>query len=162
MPASKKGGVLVVSSGGKAKELAKKIHNDEPILLLYHADWCPHCVDYVGHPRLPSYPWQQVCSYIQTEFGGAVCCSEVESEHISLLPTGMPQVRGFPTLMFIQGNRMEEFGGDRKDKEAIKAFLQKNIKTKATQRTRRPATAGGAAKTKAVKATKDTKAKAKK
>jgi hypothetical protein len=74
----------------------------------------------------------------------------------------MPQVQGFPTLMFIQGDRKEEFGGDRKDKVAIKAFLQKNIKSKATPRTRRPATAGGAAKTKAVKATKEPKAKAKK
>lgn len=146
MPSSKKG-VLVVSSGGAAKELAAKIQKDEPVLLLYHAHWCPHCVEYAP-------AWKQVCTYIQTEFGGKVCCSEVESEHIPLLPAGMPQVRGFPTLMLIQGTRMEEFGGDRKDKAAIKAFLQKNVKS------RRPATAGGAAatKAKAVKTVKATKA----
>jgi len=147
--------VLVVSSEAKSKTLASKIKKGEPILLLYHANWCPHCVDYVGHPRLPSYPWQQVCSYIHTAFGGEVCCSEVESDYISLLPAGMPQVQGFPTLMFIMGDYKEEFSGDRRDKIAIKEFIQKNTKGRKTKsapaaaaaakKKVRPATAGGSA-----------------
>lgn len=149
---------MVVSSEAKAKTLATKIKKEEPILLLYHANWCPHCVDYVGHPRTMSYPWQQVCSYIQTSFKGAVCCSEVESEYISYLPAGMPQIQGFPTLMFIMGDYKEEFSGDRKDKVAIKEFIQKNVKGRKTKsapvsattaqaaakkKATRPATAGG-------------------
>ena len=146
--------VLVISSEAKSKTLAAKIKKAEPILMLYHAEWCPHCVDYVGNPRTASYPWQQVCSYIQSSFKGDVCCSEVESDHIPMLPTGLPPVQGFPTLMFIMGDYKEEFGGDRKDKEAIKAFIQKNLKA---NKGKRPATAGGN-NTKTVKATKAVKA----
>jgi thioredoxin-like negative regulator of GroEL len=113
--------------------MADKMKRGDPMLILFHADWCPHCVEYVGHPRTASYPWQQVCSHIDDRFNGEVGLCEVEAGKMSYLPSGIPPVQGFPTLMYYQGGSFEEFNGDRRDKEAIQQFIQKKLKSGGAQ-----------------------------
>jgi thioredoxin-like negative regulator of GroEL len=120
--------VSVVSSPASGKKLAIKIKNNQPVLILIHADWCPHCVDYVGHPRTPLDPWQQVCGHIDRTFQGQVEPWEVESNAMRYLPPDFPPIQGFPTLVLLNGKVQKEFAGDRRDKHAITEFLKKELK----------------------------------
>lgn len=120
MPAKK------VANASAGKKLGAEIHQGKPVLILFHANWCPHCVDYIGHPPAASYPWGQVCKQIDATFGDKVGVYEVESEQMKHLPAGMPQVQGFPTLMFHDGDNFHEFSGDRRDPKAVVAFIQQN------------------------------------
>lgn len=115
---------VVVSSPTTGKKLADRIKKGKPMLILFHAHWCPHCVDYIGNPPSASYPWGQVCKQVEGTFGEDVGVYEVESEKMGLLPPGMPQVQGFPTLMFHDGEGFHEFSGDRRDKTAVVAFIK--------------------------------------
>lgn len=137
MPAS------VVSSAAHGKKLADGMKKGEPMLVLFHAHWCPHCVDYIGNPPTASYPWRQVCNRVEDTYGDEVKIYEVESEQMKHLPAGMPQVQGFPTLMVYDGKAFHEFSGDRRDEKAVVAFIKSHGGGAAKQ-----TKSGGAAKKK--------------
>lgn len=141
---------LVIRTKQDSAQAETTIKAQKPILLLYHAHWCPHCVDFVGKEYEPSRPWQQICDMMKKTYKGKVLCMEVEESNMNVLPPHLNQIRGFPTLMLIQQNGgMIEFQGARDNVNEIKLFVEQNtgIKGGATRKKASP-TAGGAKKTK--------------
>lgn len=119
--ASKAG--IVIQSKKDVGEVDKQLSKRTPILMLYHAKWCPHCVDFVGPFHEPSRPWQQICDMVRKDFGSKVICVEVEESNMVHLPENMNQIRGFPTLMLIHQGGMIEYQGSRDNVKQVKDFI---------------------------------------
>jgi thiol-disulfide isomerase/thioredoxin len=141
---------IIIDSKAKAEQFKKTLGENKPILILYHAHWCPHCVHFVGAHHEDSYPWQQICK----KLNDTVVCVEVESEHMKWLEAEHNQVRGFPTIMYMRGGYKTEFGGNRNDPTEVQKFITAEMKQVAGcgcggrvgGTKRRPKTAGAAPK----------------
>lgn len=59
--------------------------NGAPTLVLFHADWCPHCKDVMG-------TWGEVEKITQ----GKLQCIKIESKQID----PKAEIKGFPTIRF--------------------------------------------------------------
>lgn len=87
-----------------------------PVLMLYHASWCGHCVDF--QPT-----WKNIKTELSTHPG--IIVAEVESENMGLLPSSVSSVQGFPTLMILKdGKQLKEYSGQRTLKDVV-AFAKK-------------------------------------
>jgi thioredoxin-like negative regulator of GroEL len=125
MPSSK--AHLVIRTKQDSVQAENTIKSQKPVLILYHAHWCPHCVDFVGPQYEPSRPWQQICDMVKKTYKGKVICMEVEESNMGVLPEGLNQIRGYPTLMLIQQNGgMTEYQGARDNVNEIKSFIEQN------------------------------------
>lgn len=114
---------IVIQSKKDVGEFENYLTKKTPLLVLYHAKWCPHCVDFVGPFHEPSRPWQQICDMIRKDFGTKVVCVEIEESNMTYLPENMNQIRGFPTLMLIHQGGMMEYQGGRDNLKQVKDFI---------------------------------------
>lgn len=126
---------IVIHGKQDMQKIEQLIAKKTPVLLLYHARWCPHCVDFVGSQYEPSRPWQQICNMVNTHFKGKVYSSEVEESNMQYLSDKMNQIRGFPTLVIIkQDGGMLEYQGSRTDVDEVKTFIEQATSIKGGKR----------------------------
>ena len=116
---------LVIRTKQDSAQIGTTLQSQKPVLILYHAHWCPHCVDFVGREYEPSRPWQQICYMVKKTYKGKVVCMEVEESNMGVLSKELNQIRGFPTLMLIQqnGGKME-YQGSRDNVDEVKKFIE--------------------------------------
>jgi len=81
---------LVVSNTKSAAELSKAMQNGR-VIVLYHADWCGHCKDFMPE-------WQKFISVMENKPELDCMTAEVESANLGLLPEA--SVEGFPTIRY--------------------------------------------------------------
>lgn len=115
--------------GGKARStMKKKIRTAAPgnvtRVVLYYADWCPHCTMY-----------KPVWKSIKKQFSGmkGIKFEEYESEfkfksgpNEGKSPCKMAQIQGYPTVKILKGpghKKGGEYSGDRD--QALRATLEK-------------------------------------
>jgi thiol-disulfide isomerase/thioredoxin len=116
---------LIIDNATKAAAFKKMVAEKQPMLVLYHAHWCPHCVNFVGANHEDSYPWQQICKKV----GNQIVCVEVESSHMPLMGSEYNQVQGFPTLMYMRGGTYKaEFSGNRGNPADVAEFIAEHNK----------------------------------
>lgn len=85
---------------------------NKTVTLLYHMTGCPHCD--IMRPA-----WESAVRSV----GPRYTTAEVEYGSLSLLPSNMRQVRGFPTVLTLKnGVVIREFTGDRSESH-LKAFI---------------------------------------
>jgi thiol-disulfide isomerase/thioredoxin len=100
-------------SAGAAAIVHKCIAGPQPTLILYYAEFCPHCI--AMKPE-----WARAKQTLETLKDLKVM--EVEFHDQKYLPKTLPIVNGFPTLEVIQQGRVvREYDGDR-SAESIVAF----------------------------------------
>ena len=116
---------ITVQSKADSASVEHDIKASKPVLILYHAHWCPHCVDFVGPFHEPSRPWQQICEHVKKQFKGKITCVEVEEGHMKHLPNEYKHIRGFPTLLLIQSAGVAEYQGARDDPQQVCSFIEK-------------------------------------
>jgi thioredoxin-like negative regulator of GroEL len=105
-----------VDLGTKRPEEVKEVlGSDKPILMLYRMQMCPHCI-----ALQPT--WADVKRRLGRDKGLLV--AEVEYQHMSLLPSALRNIRGFPTIQVVQKGRVrDEYNGDRST-DSIVAFAR--------------------------------------
>ena len=79
---------IKVNNSQTSLDLLNKI-NEGNILVLYHADWCGYCVDF-----LPK--WKQLINKIKNK--KQIHIGEIEHKHMESFPD--PNVKTFPSLKF--------------------------------------------------------------
>lgn len=95
----------------KPKDLEKSLENGQPKLVLFYANWCPHCTDFKP-------TWDEVCTSVNE--GGenkmlAVDLGDKSDESRQLMEEY--EVDGFPTIVLIKNNgnnkSLEKYEGPR-------------------------------------------------
>lgn len=94
-------------------------HGSSPTLVLFHAEWCPHCKDMMGD-------WQQVKQALAQS---PITVKEFESKDGEM---GKHRVAGFPTLRFFPGGlsspeKFVDYKGSR-DAKSILEWLSQGAK----------------------------------
>jgi thiol-disulfide isomerase/thioredoxin len=101
------------------QDFMKNIKSNTPSLVLYHAEWCPHCV-----ALQPA--WKDVKKELEKNQG--IVVMEVEYTNMKLLPPQYQNIRGFPTIeVFNEGHVKSEYTGDR-SKSSIVDFAVSHAK----------------------------------
>lgn len=96
---------------------------ERPILMLYRMQMCPHCV--ALHPT-----WMDVRKRLSRDNG--IMLAEVEYQHMSMLPSSLRNIRGFPTIQLIQNGKVkDEYFGDR-SADSIIDFARNFVKSSAS------------------------------
>lgn len=97
---------IATQTPGDVKKLLS--HNDakpRTILMLYKMNMCPHCI--ALEPT-----WKEVEAKLARD--PSILVTKVEYSNMNLLPRGMTDVRGFPSIVVIKhGKVAEEYNGDR-------------------------------------------------
>jgi len=100
-------------------DFIKHIKGSTPSLVLYHAEWCPHCV-----ALQPA--WKDVKKELEKNPG--IVVMEVEYTNMKLLPSQYQNIRGYPTIeVFNEGRVKSEYTGDR-SKSSIIEFAVSHAK----------------------------------
>ena len=95
----------------KFKECACK---DKPMLVLFYADWCPHC-------QVFKPVWKNIVDAL--EKNKKIQVAEVEYSDMEHVPKKFKNIRGFPTLQVIKGGKViSEYDGNRTEKE-VKEYI---------------------------------------
>lgn len=82
-------------------------------VILYYADWCPHC-------QTMKPEWDKFAQ------SGKVNCAEIESKQLDQLPEHKGNVQGFPTIVMSKnGKVVETYQGERSQK-GFEEFSAKN------------------------------------
>lgn len=85
----------------------------QPIIALFHASWCGHCKNFLPvWDRLEEAFEQHNIKYIKLER------EETDPELMDELLNG--KIRGFPTILKIFNNKIEEYNGKRDFADIIK------------------------------------------
>lgn len=84
--------------------------NEYPIIILFHAHWCPHCVDFI-----PS--WNKIGKVLSSKGINYIKLEQAEvssdSELSKLLASRNIVIRGYPTIINVGKNIIEEYSGPR-------------------------------------------------
>ena len=88
---------------------------NNPSLILFHADWCGHCKQF-----MPT--WDEFKTRINSEEYNII-----KIESAKPLVQRIRGLQGFPTIYYIHGDITLEYDGDR-DLESLLYFLEKNKK----------------------------------
>lgn len=109
---------IVLTSANKEqfKEATKK---DQPMLILYYAEWCGHCQ--ALHPT-----WEALKKKVEKMDG--IVIGEVEYTNMQALPTSLKNIRGFPTIQILEKGKVKtEYQGDRR-LDSLLAFAKSHAK----------------------------------
>jgi len=94
-------------------------YKDKPMLLLFHAKWCGHCVHF-----MPT--WIKLNrEYVDSDKLNLVRVSDKNTELIEQF-----QIGGFPTIQLYDGKRFHEYSGGR-DINNIREYVNEMLKTQA-------------------------------
>ena len=108
--------VLKASESNKLS-LSKKLQSDKPVLILYFAEWCGHCVAFKP-------TWDAIKKKLETNKDIHVI--EVENSNIKHLPKTNQSVQAFPTIQLIKKGKVKEYTGFRM-MDSILSFVNTNI-----------------------------------
>ena len=94
---------------GLFEECAK---NDKPLLVLFFANWCPHC-------QMFEPTWKNIVKKLTSKRGIQV--AEVEFKNMEHVPTKYKKIRGYPTIQMIKGGKIvSEYNGLRTEENVLK------------------------------------------
>ena len=123
----------------KTSDINKHLKNNDTVIILFHANWCGACQQFVP-------VWDKVCGNI-SKSDNDITIGKVESEHFDEI--GINDINAFPTFRAYQnGNMVDERVGGVPPQE-LQAFLVKylkNNKTKTktkTKKNKKPKQKGG-------------------
>jgi len=96
----------VIKVNPKNKDKFKEcVGKDKPMIILFYADWCPHCVAFKP-------TWDKLAAKL--EKNPKVQVAQVEYENIKDIPKKFKNIRGFPTIQMIKGGKViSEYDGVR-------------------------------------------------
>lgn len=98
------------------KRVETSLSSSTPILMLYHASWCGHCQHFMPE-------WKKAKDELEHMAG--ILTAEVEAENMSMLPSSLTAIQGYPTLMVLKdGKQVKEYQGDRSAADVVKFAKQ--------------------------------------
>lgn len=99
----------------KFEECAGK---DKPMLVLFYADWCPHC-------KMFEPTWKKIVGKLSGK--RKIQVAEVEYSNMEHVPKKYKKIRGYPTIQIIKGGKvLSEYNGLRTE-DAVIDFAEKYI-----------------------------------
>lgn len=110
--------VHLVIDKGNAKHF-KEFASKKPTIVLYHAHWCGHCVQF--KPTWDAFVKKLQSSHLKDR----VHSSECEHAHLPHMPKGHGEVQMFPTIELIHKGKKYEYTQPR-DEAHLMAFVEKH------------------------------------
>lgn len=94
----------------------KIINTGRPVLLLYHAVWCPHCIMFMNE-------WKKTALSLSKK---KIYTITIEHDILNTLPLKYRNIYGFPTIVLIHDKKRIEYIGNRSSADIID-FVTKKI-----------------------------------
>lgn len=98
------------------EDFKKLVSGEKPVLILYHANWCPHCIMFMGE-------WNKV----ETALSKLIYTLQIEHSVLDKLPSKHRKIIAFPTIVLIHKNKRIEYTGQRTALDIVK-FVKRSIK----------------------------------
>lgn len=105
------------------ENLKKFLDNkNKPLMILFYSDLCGHC-------NAMKDEWKNFLDKVKINMKKKnILVVDVESNYLNELDSNITKhVRGFPTIFFVNNNKIVEFSGKR-DTSSMYSFLVKNLK----------------------------------
>lgn len=100
-----------------SRESFQKILNTgSPVLLLYHAKWCPHCIMFMNE-------WKKTALSLSKK---KIYTLKIEHSILDKLPLKYRNIYGFPTIVLIHNKKRIEYIGNRSSDDIID-FVTKKV-----------------------------------
>jgi len=97
----------------KFKECVGK---DKPMLVLFYADWCPHC-------QVLKPTWNKIAEKLGKN--KKIQVAQIEYSDMEYVPKKYKNIRGYPTIQMIKGGKIiSEYDGMRTEQD-IEAYIKK-------------------------------------
>ena len=99
-----------------------KDNKNKPLMILFYSDLCGHC-------NAMKDEWKNFLDKVKINMKKKnILVVDVESNYLNELDSNITKhVRGFPTIFFVNNNKIVEFSGKR-DTSSMYSFLVKNLK----------------------------------
>ena len=104
---------IVVSNNKAAAELRKAMKNGR-VIVLYHAEWCGHCKDFMPE-------WHKFIAVMKNKPDVNCMTAEVESANLGLIPEA--GVQGFPTIRYYNSSSLARAPSENTEKATGLAAL---------------------------------------
>lgn len=119
---------LTPQSAGSVMQV---LQSEQPVLMLCHANWCPHCV-----AMRPTW------KLMKTQLGNAdITVVEVEYDNMGLLPSRLQNIRGFPTIQVVKNGKVKsQYQGERSLDGMLTFALANAKKVRTAKSSSKPAT----------------------
>ena len=109
--------LLKVSEKNKDK-FAECIEKDRPTLVLFFANWCPHC-------QMFEPIWKELAK--KNEKNKKIQLAQVEYEDMESVPKKYKKIRGFPTIQMMKGGKVLSEFNDMRTIEALESYIKRYI-----------------------------------
>ena len=109
--------LLKVTDKNKEK-FAECIQKDRPTLVLFFADWCPHCQSFKP-------TWNGLAK--KHEKSKKLQLAQVEYADMEAIPNKYKKIRGFPTIQMMKGGKILSEFNDMRTMEALEAYINRYI-----------------------------------
>lgn len=104
---------IVVSNAKAAAELRQAMKNGR-VIVLYHAEWCGHCKDFMPE-------WHKFIAVMKNKPDVDCMTAEVESANLGLIPEA--GVQGFPTIRYYNSSSLARAPSENTEKATGLAAL---------------------------------------
>lgn len=91
---------------------------DRPTLVLFYADWCPHC-------QMFKPTWKELAKKMGKS--KKLQMAEVEYTHMDHVPKKYKKIRGFPTVQMMKGGKILSEFNDVRTLDALENYIQRYI-----------------------------------
>ena len=109
--------LLKVTDKNKDK-FAECIEKDKPTLVLFFADWCPHC-------QMFEPTWKELAK--KHEKSKKLQLAQVEYSDMDAVPKKYKKIRGFPTIQMMKGGKVLSEFNDVRTIDALESYIKRYI-----------------------------------
>jgi len=103
---------IIEVNSKNAENFKNIVKEDKPVLMLYYAEWCPHC-------QIFKPTWKDIQEELKPKRNIRV--AEVEYKDLSFIPKKYKDIISFPTLRVIKGGKIVgEYNAVRTKEDIIK------------------------------------------
>ena len=88
---------IIEVNSKNAEKFKNIVKEDKPVLMLYYAEWCPHC-------QIFKPTWKDIQEELKSKRNIRV--AEVEYKDLSFIPKKYKEIISFPTLRVIKGGKI--------------------------------------------------------
>lgn len=88
------------------------VAKDKPTLVLFYADWCPHC-------QMFAPTWKRITDALASKRN--LQLAQIEFNDLKHVPSKYKKISGFPTIQVLRGGKvLYEYNGNRTEEDILR------------------------------------------